>query len=342
MTRHRAYLLIVALVLIGGIAVGIQNGARRDRALHEFDWGNRYQPEGQPSSSGVLNRVNVVVPFDAGEQRFSYYTGGQSWGTGEPSAAPERVIAQGMHGAVTVRLRAFDAYTRERGDAEAAELARIISLATTRVWPSQPIPVRVDVHVMPDDAPFSLAKRVDWEEGDVYAIAVFMRDRASFPTTAAHELYHALAGRWSLGNKDPASRSRAKAARAFEEATADLFVQCGQLLATGSLSRDTRNDTFVMADQRFEGALDSEELGRALDLLSREVPGSEELGPWLSRTVLADVFGEHETVSLDSPQGERLVARCRESAANPMLLSFRLAEMQRTSGAQPERRTVDD
>jgi len=329
------------MVLLGAIAVGVQNSAKRDGALHEFDWGNRYQAG--PGASGVLNRVNVVVPYDADAQRFSYYTGGQSWGTAEPSAAPTRVIAEASDGAVTVRLRAFDAERRERADADAQEIARMISLATTQVWPSRPIPVQVDVHVMADDAPFSLAKRVDWEEGDAYAIAVFMRDRGFSLTTPAHELYHALAGRWSLGNKDPANRARPKAARAYEEATADLFVQCGQLLATGSLSRDTGDDKLVIDDERFEGELDAEELGRALELLSREMTGAEEIGPWLSRTVVADVLGEQSSVLLESPQGERLIARCREVAANPMLLAFRLAEMQRTSRAQAaEPRALDD
>jgi hypothetical protein len=338
MTRRRVHLLIAA-VGIAGLTAGVLNGTWRDRALHELDWGNELTLGG---SNVAANRIRIVAPFDADERRFSYYTGGHSPGSGEPSAAPERVIAEAEHGLVTVRLRAFDPYTRERGGDEAAEIAKIVSLATTRVWPARPTPVQVDVHFMPDDAPFSLAKRVDWREGDPYVIAVFARDGAFGPGTAAHELYHVFAGRWALGRNDPAARARPNAAWAYEEVAAELYGQCGRLLANGSLALDTRTVTVTRVDQRFEGVLDDEEIGRALDLLSRDAPGSHGLRDLLARTVLAEAFDEEAAVVLDSHRGERVVARCRELAANPMLLEFRLAEMLETSGTQPEPRPRGD
>ncbi len=340
MTRRRAYALIAAAGIVG-ITVGIQNGVRRDRALHDYDWGNQYQL-GVGASDFIINVVRIVAPYDPGERGFDYYTGGYAPGNGKVGAAPTRIIAQDTHGAVTVRLRAFDPYTRERGGDEAAEIARIVSLATTRVWPRQPTPVVIDVHVMPDDAAFSLAKLVDWDEGEPYDIAVFMRDRAMVSSTAAHELYHALAGRWSLGTKHPANRARPSSARAYEEVTARLFAHCGTLLATGSLSRDARSAALNIQDQRFEGALDGEELAAALELLSREVPGAYLLDDLLARTILADTFGEEETIALESPQGEKLLGRCRESAVNPMLLEFRLAEMLTRRERQSDQTALDD
>jgi hypothetical protein len=346
MTRRRVYLLIAALGLAGMTAVGVlnsvrrENSARLDRELHEFDWGDDYQ---LPAGGGLtLNRIQVEEPFDAGLRRFSYYTGANSSGTGEPSAAPRRVIAEGAHGVVAVRLRAFDPYTRERAGDEAAEIARSVSLVTTRVWPGESTPVQVDVHFMPDDPPFSQAKRVDWREGDAYAIAVLHREGWFSSSTAVHELYHALAGRWSLGTIDPNNRARPNAAHAYEELAATLFAECGRLLATGSLSRDTRSSWILIDGQRFEGALDGEELAGALDLLSRDAPNSHWLRELLARTVLDEVFGAEEAIVLESPQGERLLARCRESASNPMLLEFRLAEMLTRSAGQPEPRSLGD
>jgi hypothetical protein len=343
-TRRRVYLLIAALGLVGMAVVGVLNTARgvnsagRDRELHEFDWGNEYQL----GLGATLNVIRVVAPFDAGLRRFSYYTGALSPGTGEPSAAPKRIIAEGAYGTVSVRLRAFDPYTRGRAGDEAAEIARSVSLVTTRVWPGEPTPVQVDVHFMPDAAPFSQAKRVDWREMDAYAIAVFERERSFSSSTAVHELYHAFAGRWSLGTKDPANNARPNAAHAYEEVTAELFAQCGRLLANGSISRDARNDTVVIDDQRFEGALDDEERARAIELLGRDVPGSHLLRNALVGTVLEEVSGGKDVITLESPQGERLLARCRESAANPMLLEFRLANLLAGTVSQPEQRSVDD
>jgi hypothetical protein len=321
--------------------VGMLNGARRERSPHEFDWGAELRIGG---SGGVVNRVRVVTPFDAGNGRFSYYTGGHSPGSGPPSGAPTSIIAEGAHGAVTVRLLAFDPYAREGGSEDAAEIARIVSFATTQVWPRQATPVHVDVHFIPSDVPFSQATRVDWREGDAYALAVFQREGPLQRETPAHELYHVLAGRWSLGTKDPANKARPRAANAYEEAAAPLFAGCGRLLANGSLARDSRDLVLTIADerserageQRFEGDLDGEELARALELMGQEASAAQWLGPFLAQTVLADVFEDAETIALESPQGERLVARCREVASNPMLLEFRLAEMQRTVEAQRE------
>ena len=127
---------------------------------------------------------------------------------------------------------------------------------------------------MADDAPFSLAKRVDWREGDPYEIAVFYREREkSFNTgTALHELYHALAIRWSLGTKSPASGSRLVAALAYEEIAGDLLAMCGRLLANESLQRETQSVSFLFADRRLEVPLNGNDLATVLRLMSSEVP----------------------------------------------------------------------
>jgi hypothetical protein len=319
MARWQKYLLIVA-VGIAGVAVGLLMGAGRDRALHYYRWDAEIELS---SSNAVANRIRIVSPFDAGEGRFSYYTGGHSPGDGGAIPAPRRTIAEAAHGAVTVRLLAFEPHTGGRATDAAMDIARIVSFATTEVWPRQPTPVEVDMHVMPDDAPFSQARRVDWRQGDPYVIAVFARNRV-FAETAAHELYHVLAGRWARGQSDPTSAARPNATRAYEEVAADLFAQCGVLLATGYVSLDTRNTTVVIAGQRFENSLDGEELSRALDLLSRDEPGSHMLRALLVRTVLADVFGEAAEIARGSPQAERLLTWCREAAADPWVLAERL------------------
>jgi hypothetical protein len=338
MASRWALLSLAAVALVGLTLVGILNRPLPERALSEFDWGERIQVGGP----GILNRVDVAVPFDADRRRFAYYTGGNGPGSGERSAAPQRIIAEAVHGDVTVRMRAFDSYSRERASDEAAEVARVVSLATTRIWPVRPTPAEVDVYVMPDDAPFSLAKRVDWREGDAYEIAVFARDEGFNTGTAVHELYHALAIRWSLGTRDPASRSRPNAALTYEEMAGDLFAMCGRLLANESLTRETRPFSVAFDNRSFEGALNGNELAVVLDLLSSDAPHSQGFRFLLVSTIAADLFGEEQTIGLESPQGERLLARCRESAANPMLLEFRLTEMLERIAAKTEGRTADD
>ena len=344
MTRRRAYQLIAALGLVGLTVVGVwnslrENSVRHDRELRAFDWGNEYQ---LASSAAVVNAVRVAAPFDEGTRRFSYYTGALSPGTGESSAAPQRVIAEAVRGEVAVRLRAFEPYSREGAGAEAEVIAKSVSLVTTQVWPGEPTPVQVDVHFMPDDAPFSQAMRVDWRDGDAFAIAVFARARGFAPSTAVHELYHALAARWSLGRNSPAGGRKPNAAHAYEEVAATLFAECGRLLATESLPRAVRNDRVDIAGQLFEGPLDGEELGDAIELLVRDASGSQLLRNLLAGTILDDAFGAEETIALASPQGEKLLARCREVAANPLFLEFRLASILGTGATQSEQRTQGD
>ena len=342
-TRKRAYLLMAAVGLVGLTVVGILNRSHPDRAIGEFEWGDPVQTTG---GSAIMNRVRVALPYDADRRRLAYYTGASSSGSGEASVAPERIIAEAVRDDVTARIRAFDSYSRERASDVAAEVARIVSLATTRVWPARPIPVEVDVHFMADDAPFSLAKRVDWVEGDSYEIAVFATNKSFDTGWAVHELYHALAIRWSLGTKDPASRSRRNAAYIYEETAGDLFALCGRLLANESLTRQKPFASVVIDNRRFEVPLNGDDLGAVLASLSSEVPFSTArslvVRALLLTTITADVFGEEETIALESPQAERLLARCRESAGNPMLLGFRLTEMLGRFTAQTEGRTADD
>jgi len=333
-SRRWAYLSLAAVALVGLTVVGILNSRRHDRALGEHDWGEAIQPSG----SAIVNRIDVAVPFDAGRRRMAYYTGGNSSGSGERSAAPKRIIAEAVQGDVTVRMRAFDSYSRERASDEAAEVARIISLATTRVWPARPTAVEVDVHFMPDGAPFSLAKRVDWREGEPYEIAVFARDKNFDAGTAVHELYHALAIRWSRGTQDPGNRSRLNAALTYEEMAGDLFALCGRLLANESLTRETWHVPVVLDNRALEGPLNGDDLAAVLRLMSSDVPLSfaQAFRALLDPTITADVFGEQETIALESPQAERLLARCREFVPNPMLLGLRLAEL--VAEGQPEPR----
>jgi hypothetical protein len=100
----------------------------------------------------------------------------------------------------------------------------------------------------------------------------------------------------------------------------------------------------LLNDRRFEAPLNGDELGFVVDSLSSEMPlpFAQAFRFLLVPTVTADLFGEQQTIALESLQAEGLLARCRESAANPMLLGFRLAEMRARIAATTEARTAGD
>ena len=59
-SRGWVYLSLAAVALVGLTVVGILNRPRAERALGEYDWGERIQVSG----AGILNRVGVAVPFE--------------------------------------------------------------------------------------------------------------------------------------------------------------------------------------------------------------------------------------------------------------------------------------
>lgn len=150
---------IVASSIAGMLlAAFYQAWQRRPSLIRDHDWGN-------VRGDGVLNAVRRVDDFDSERGRFSYYTGARSGDVGPLTAAPTHVLAEATYESVSVRLIGFDAYQHAQADEHALQLARIVSAATTNIYPVAAIPVEIDLHFMPEGARFSLAKRVDWREG---------------------------------------------------------------------------------------------------------------------------------------------------------------------------------
>ncbi len=327
----RLRLAAIASVIVGTLVGAFYYGwQRRLSVVHEFDWGRNL------SGPVTLNSIRGVDTSEVARRRFSYYTGAQGSGAG-PRAAPTRVLAEATDGPVSVRLLGFDGHERTRAHDEALEIARIVSLATMQIFPAPPTPVEIDVHVMPDDAQFSLAKRVDWRDGRAFALAVFTRETqrgsATFP---AHELYHVLALRYSLRGR-PVARQRPNAALAYEEATADLFAACGELLAQGSLSRVQRvNRRVVVEDRIFDNVLAGDELAAALDLIASDSLDTGDLGYLLSLTVLDHVFGDATAIALDSPEAATLLALCKKTAGNPFALEAWIAGLVPPANGAPD------
>jgi hypothetical protein len=319
------------IAIVVGVVVGLLGGAfyqawqRRPSAVHEFEWGRNL------SGGGVLNVVTRVDAFDAERGRFSYYTGARSGDSGPRVPAPKRVLARAVHGSISVRLLGFGGDERTGAAREADEMARIISSATTHVFPAAAIPVEIDVHVMPEGARFSLAKRVDWHEGRPYELAIFTREWEA-AGTAAHELYHVLALRWSLRDAAEAAR-RPGAASSYEEAAAELYAACGELLTNTTLPQPEPSKarlTIVdpaLRDPMFEGTLAVDELVAALEVLRTGANGDgfRGFGPLLAATVFEHVFGGAAAIALDSPQGARLLALCSAASADPFAIEAWLA-----------------
>lgn len=324
---------ITASVLVGTYHYASQ---QRPSVVREHNWGSNQR------GSGVLNAVSAIGTFDAERRRFSYYTGARARDSGPLTEAPTRVLAQAVHGSVAVRLLASETYEPASADEDALELARVVSAATTQVFPAAAIPVEIDLYFMPEDARFSLAKRVDWHQGRPYALAVFAREGTFPATTPAHELYHVLA----LGSaqaKPLEAIAKRGAASSYEQVAADLYAACGELLANETLSRETRPNGRVtlpdpsLGERVFEGALGGDELAAVLDILSNESLGAGTFGDLLSVTVFEHLFGDATTVVVDSPEGARLLELCSQTASDPSTLGAWLAELVPATDGEPGR-----
>ncbi len=332
-TSKRHLLAVLAGVVAGTLLVAsYQAWQRRPSVLHDFyGWG-------RVSGSGVLNGVRRIDEFDHESGRFSYYTGARSGDLGPLTAAPTRIVTEAVHGAVSVRLLAFDGYDHADAAGDALELARIAFHATTDVFPAAAIPVELDVHFMPEGARFSLAKRVDRREGRPYTLAIFARESQLVSSTPVHELYHVLGIRWSLRAAPEATR-RPGAASSYEEAAAELYAACGELLANAALSRpEPSKDRVTLADATrgdrvFEGAVTGEELANALNLLRSGAKGAglPGFGPLLAAPVFEQVFAGETSLTLDSPRGAGLLDLCRKAAANPFAIEAWLMDPGRTA-----------
>jgi hypothetical protein len=306
------------------VVSGYQAWQRRPSFLHEHEWGVR--------GDGVANAVQRVDEFEDERGRFSYYTGGRSGDVGSLVAAPTRVVAAVTYGSVSVRLLAFPTYEHPRAEQDALELARIVSRATTDVFPAEAIPVEIDLHFMPEGARFSLARRIDWREGRSYALALFAREQKLVYTTPAHELYHVLHTRWPLQATPEATR-RHGAASSYEEAAAELYAACGELLANSVWPRPAPSQARVtivdpaLGDRVFEVSLDEDERRAVLEMMRTGANGAGFVGfgPLLAATVFEHIFSGATRITVDSSQGTRVLVLCKEAAFNPFVIETWLA-----------------
>ena len=113
-------------------------------------------------------------------------------------------------------------------------------------------------------------------------------------------------------------------------------------MANGALPRG-EPARFTIADPEngdrvFDGALAGEELVAALELVRstslREI--SMGIGPVFATTAFEHVFSGATEIALDSPQGERLLALCKETGPNPLALEAWLADLVPAAGDAPE------
>lgn len=265
---------------------------------------------------------------------FEYRTGSQHGLVDEDAlasarlvSAPDQLLARHQEGKVQVRVWG-EGQPAPRDEDFARRIARAIHLATTRIWPREPVPVRVDFHVMPEGA-FSLARKVRWKKGQSLELALFLSGPAErayerHRTVAQHELYHLLSAIHGLGRWTPEGAKTPNASAGFEEVAATSFASCGILLADGYLSRPRSGNTLVLNGVPMKAPLSLDELKRILGVLRHSDERSlSDYGTKVGGVIdTAPVFHlldrEQERIDLQSPEGAKLLGLCREFAPDPL------------------------
>jgi hypothetical protein len=323
--------LLMPPIAVATLSACALTGGTSDYPVTYMDWG--VERSTGTTSAELTNIVQQLAPFDEDDGTFAYLTGAEAGVDSDALAeaargttAPERIIAEAVAGAVTVRIRADRGTVPERPHAHAASAATAIHRLTTEIWPDDAVGVVVDMHVMPDDAVFSLARRVEWREGDAFRLAVFRPVSSAADSASIHELYHVLAARWSIGRRDVRAAARPNVASAYEEIAASLFSDCGMLLASGRLARPNPQISGVLDGRRIEHPMSPDDLAYVLGLLGRldglalqTKPGTQ-FGLLLAPIPVLDTFGDSELVTVDSAEGQRLLSLCREISPDPWRL----------------------
>lgn len=307
------------------------------------DWG--VERATGTTSAEMTNIVQQLRPSGANTGRLVYLTGAEAGVDSDSLAevaratqAPERVVAESAAGRAVVRVRANRNALPRTLDNHAASVATAIHRLTTEVWPAEAVPVIVDIHVMPDDAVFSLARRVEWREGDALRLAIFRPASSAAPSISVHELYHLLAARGFIGRRDPRAVGRANAASAYEEIAASLYSDCGMLLADGRLTRPEPEISGTLNGRRVRHPMSDDDLAYVLamlgelDLVARETHPGTQFGLLLAPIPLLEIFGDRDVIAADSPAGRNLLALCREVGADPWTLQSWFARYQRAPG----------
>lgn len=271
-------------------------------------------------SSSIANVVQVVESFDPVSSTFSYYTGAKSGGVGGAILAPTRIESKAIANQVTVLARFDEEVSHEEINIQIEQIAEIIDNVTTEIWPGNAIPVVINYHKMPNEPPFSLAKRISWTEGQPYEIAYFIREKYDYTAiTPVHELYHALAIHWRIGKNAPNAVDRINTYSTLEEVAADLFASCGVLLTDGILSYKQNTTRYNLDGRILSGSLSDEELKFLLGLMAVDALNNI-YGELLSQTLFKEFFADQNSITLNSFQGEAMLSLCREASPNPAFL----------------------
>ncbi|HUF71530.1 MAG TPA: hypothetical protein VMR74_01395 [Gammaproteobacteria bacterium] len=324
--------LLVPLTAAASLSSCALTGGRQtgDYAVEYLDWG--VERATGTTSAELTNIVQQLPPSDREDGALVYLTGGEGGVDSESlaalareTAAPERIVAEAVAGEATVHVRANRGSVPDRPSLHAASVAAAIDRLTTEIWPAEIVSVIVDIHVMPDDAVFSLARRVEWRDGDAFRLAVFRPVSSTAQDASVHELYHLLAARWSIGRRDARAAGRPNAASAYEEIAASLYADCGALLADGRLNRPTPGISGTLNGRRIEHPMSTDDLGYVLDMLGgldafpRETHPGTQFG--LAPIPLLVIFGSEDAISADSAQGRALLSLCRDVGADPWRLA---------------------
>lgn len=335
--------MALALLMVAAtLSACALRGARQadDYPVVYLDWG--VERATGTTGAEMTNIVQQLAPFDADSGTLVYLTGAEAGVDSDSlaerargTAAPRRIVAEAVVGKATVRLRANRGSVPERPDAYAASVAAALHRLTTEIWPAEAVPVIVDIHVMPDDAVFSLARRVEWREGNAFRLAVFRPVTSAAESVSIHELYHVLAARWSIGRRDTRAAARPNVASAYEEIAASLYADCGALLADGALERPAPEISALLNGRRVRHPMSFDDLTYALDLLGelddtpRATHPGTQFGLLLAPVPVLDIFGPNEAIALGSTEGQALLSLCDNIGADPWRLEAWFAGVRR-------------
>jgi hypothetical protein len=291
----------------------------------------------QPYESGVLGRT----PADSGAPvtvnyvsqpvmsrdgpGFTYWTGGLSRGK-RPLSPPTRVAAVARQGLTRVELKADARASNHPAVAEA--VARQIDVATRLFWPTEQMPVAVELHLVPEDSRYEFARKITWREGRPFHLTMFIAQTVAAQRqadTALHELYHVLAARWRLGAKSQRGIASPWLGSLYEEVAASLLADCGRLQVADRVALPENKMTVTLngangAADVYRGSLDAEGLTFMLAPERNFTFPPGLVTDLLHRTALLAFVTEGDAIVAGSDPARHLMALCREATRDPWYL----------------------
>lgn len=343
-------LAFTGLLFLGILGASKSRAKEAEASLAFYDWDETVRSRiGWSSPNSWYNSIAVSrVAWWRNSSRvrtFEYLTGGRAGMTDLDALAsarlvraPDRLLAEHQEGKVLVRFWGDD-QAAEHAEEFVLRTARAMHLATTQVWPREPIPIQTDVYAMPEGAAYSFAKKVIWKNARPLELAIFLAGAANpedhRTKVAAHELYHLLVAFRRIGRWKTDETVYLNTQLGFEEIAATSFASCGALLADGHLSRPVRDSRVVINGVPFQQPLSKGEVKQVLaalrhtDALSLSGLGSV-IGGVLDVTPIFHLLGPVQNrIELRSPQGEKFLEMCQEFLPDPVKIEHWLENMGR-------------